>query len=604
MKNIILLSVLITCFAFAQEQSWQKDWSEGSGVPGPVNQWLYSFDSSEGVNYWALSDNNPVLELNQYDIITVVDNFTDGVAICSEDLDNDGDMDLVATSGTGNTIHWWENVSGNGLVWDEHSISEDFPGCFTVFVADVNGDGFMDVASAARFDDELAWWQNPGMAGEVWTKHIIASDFNEAFLIRLVDIDGDSDLDAIASGIIENTIHWFENTDGIGESWSQHLVYDLGSMARSLEGVDMDNDGDMDITVSGGPALCWLKNMDGTGTTWSLVPVTPVTTSIIDLIPFDMDNDGDADLLGVKELGFNSETCWENSDGQGTTWIRHELVHFGAGGRRVFAADINQDNWDDVVIVSQFGGSVEAWENIDGTGTDWNRTIINGDFPGALDVTCADFDGNGVPDIAVISDNGTIAWWQHTPFPESGWLESSIERNSGEIEYTSFTSYRVEPPGTSITYYMRGSDDWNNMGDWVGPLTPPCDLTGVLAGTKYIQYKVHLTTDDPLVTPRLHSIYAYWHYLGIEDNPEGFLLIGPALNPSSGNCSIGFSLPHLAEVQFSVFDLSGRKCFELQPREYFSGINHVELPDLPPGIYVLQMSSEEFTDSCRIVRIN
>ena len=604
MRTLMLLFVLIPFVIYAQGDSWQTDWSEGPGVPGPVNQWLYSFDSSEGVNYWALANNNPALELNQYDMITVAESFSGGASIASADIDNDGDIDLIATSASDNSIHWWENVAGNGLVWDEHSITEDFPGCFAVYVADVDGDGFMDVASAARITDELAWWQNPGVAGEVWTKHQIASDFVEAFLIRLVDIDGDGDLDAIASGITENTVHWFENTDEIGESWSQHLVYDLGDMVRSIEGVDIDNDGDMDITAAGGSVMCWLNNIDGTGTTWSLVPVTPPAIAIIDLIPFDMDNDGDVDLLGVKESGYWQESCWENTNGLGTAWVRHELTNYASGSRRVFAADINQDGWEDAVTISQMEGSVKAWENIDGTGTDWNRTIINWDFLGALDVTCADFNGNGVPDIAGVSNNGTIAWWQHTPFPESGWLESSIEHNPGNLEYTSFEAYGVEPPGTSITYYLRGSDDPNDMGDWVGSLTPPCDLSEVLAGTEYLQYKVLLTTDDPLVTPRLNTLHVYWYYLGIEGNPESFALLGPDVNPSPGTASVRFSLPWLTEVQFSVFDLSGRKCFEFQPEEYSRGINQLNLPDLPPGIYILQMVTEDFTDNCRIVRVN
>ena len=187
---------------------------------------------------------------------------------------------------------------------------------------------------------------------------------------------------------------------------------------------------------------------------------------------------------------------------------------------------------------------------------------------------------------------------------KTGWLESSIEHNPGELEYTNFTAASIQPPGTSITYYLRASDDPNDMGEWSEALTPPCDLTGILSGTEYLQYKVVLTTDDPQVTPLLANLFVHWYYLGLEEDPEGFALFGPALNPSSGNCSVAFSIPRTADVQFSVFDLSGRRCIELQPREYFSGVQQVELPDLPPGIYVLRMSSEEFTDTCRIVRLN
>ena len=603
MNILSLLSIFILTFSESQNLSFQTDWSGGPGVPGPEYVWGDCFNTSEGINYWGLSDEEN-LELSQYSIATAVDtDFFNGASICSDDMDNDGDIDLVATSGDTGTIHWWENVSGNGLVWDEHSITENFPGCFAVYVADVDGDGFMDVTSATRVADELAWWQNPGMPGGNWAKHIITTDFTDAYLIQLVDIDGDNDLDAVGSALGQQIVYWFENTDGTGQSWSEHLAYDLGAIIRSFDAVDMDGDGDIDITTSGGPVLYWLNNIDGTGSTWSREPIISLH-GIEDIVHFDMDNDGDVDLLASREYGDSNEFCLENTNGLGTEWIQHDLYNSETGSRRICTADIYQNGFDDAVTVSEDNGIVKVWGNTNGTGTEWSQVIVDGNFPGAADVTCADFNGDNTPDIAAVSSNGTIAWWQHTAFPESGWLESTIDANLAEIEYTYFYVDAVVPQGTSITYYLRASDDWNNMGDWLGPLVPPINITGMLAGTQYIQYKVVLTTADPQVTPQLNRLNVNWYLVGIEENPEEFALFGPTMNPSSGNCSVGFSLPCVAEVQFSVFDLSGRKCFELQPLEYPAGINHLKLSDLPPGIYVLQMSAEDFTDSCRIVRIN
>jgi flagellar hook assembly protein FlgD len=44
----------------------------------------------------------------------------------------------------------------------EQAISISADGAFTVYVADVDGDGDMDVLSASLNDDKIAWYENDG----------------------------------------------------------------------------------------------------------------------------------------------------------------------------------------------------------------------------------------------------------------------------------------------------------------------------------------------------------------------------------------------------------------------------------------------------------
>ena len=41
----------------------------------------------------------------------------------------------------------------------KHLLDDNFDGATAVFPADVNADGAMDFVAAARYQDEVAWWQ-------------------------------------------------------------------------------------------------------------------------------------------------------------------------------------------------------------------------------------------------------------------------------------------------------------------------------------------------------------------------------------------------------------------------------------------------------------
>jgi hypothetical protein len=80
------------------------------------------------------------------------------------DFDGDGDLDVVAIgSGAFNSVGIWENLGG-GIFGPLQAIevgnSQQILGGQALFVADVDGDGVVDVLTASSFDDKLAWYRN------------------------------------------------------------------------------------------------------------------------------------------------------------------------------------------------------------------------------------------------------------------------------------------------------------------------------------------------------------------------------------------------------------------------------------------------------------
>ena len=83
-------------------------------------------------------------------------------------------------------------------------------------VADVDGDGDLDIISASEADDTIAWYINDGAKDPMWTAVDIATTADGAMNVDVGDIDGDGDLDIVSASIYDNTIAWYENQGAAG----------------------------------------------------------------------------------------------------------------------------------------------------------------------------------------------------------------------------------------------------------------------------------------------------------------------------------------------------------------------------------------------------
>ena len=75
-------------------------------------------------------------------------------------MDGDGDMDIVSAEPTFNIIAWYENNNGDGSSWTRERITSYASQARSVFAADMDGDGDMDIVSASSGDNTVAWYEN------------------------------------------------------------------------------------------------------------------------------------------------------------------------------------------------------------------------------------------------------------------------------------------------------------------------------------------------------------------------------------------------------------------------------------------------------------
>ena len=135
-------------------------------------------------------------------------------SVYAADLDGDGDTDVVGGSDETHIVVWWENTAGDGSVWSEQEIGGGFERPNSLYAADLDGDGDTDVLSADTGAGDVAWWENTAGDGSVWSEHTIDAAFDGAFSVFAADVDGDGDADVLGAAGIDHDITWWENQGG------------------------------------------------------------------------------------------------------------------------------------------------------------------------------------------------------------------------------------------------------------------------------------------------------------------------------------------------------------------------------------------------------
>ena len=198
-------------------------------------------------------------------------NFGGGVG----DINGDGRPDIVRPDA------WFEAPQDiRKGQWKEHPLqlgslepgkSEHTP---QILVYDVDDDGLNDIITSSAHRYGLFWYKQ-GKDGS-WTQNVIDKSWSQVHSLSLVDLDQDGDMDFATGkrfyahnggdpGAEEPLgVYWYElRRRGEKVRWIKHEIsYDKGiGAALNIPVADIDNDGDMDLVVTGkwaGPV--WFEN--------------------------------------------------------------------------------------------------------------------------------------------------------------------------------------------------------------------------------------------------------------------------------------------------------------------------------------------------------
>jgi hypothetical protein len=126
------------------------------------------------------------------------------------DFDGDGDGDVLTTSPHAYGIWWHEQVAPHQ--WKTHEIDRSFSQTHSVMLADLNGDGLADFVTGKRWwahakgdpgVDEpavICWFELRRENGRpLWIRHQFDHDSGVGTQFEIADVDGDGYLDVVTS---------------------------------------------------------------------------------------------------------------------------------------------------------------------------------------------------------------------------------------------------------------------------------------------------------------------------------------------------------------------------------------------------------------------
>ena len=335
----------------------------------------------------------------------------------SADLDNDGDLDIVSISASDRTIAWFENLDGLGDFGEKHVIYNDpnnFPIRKALLVYDMDDDGDLDVLTAVPSPvivyGKLLWYENRLNEGfNVWSSTNINSNIGASFM-RMADIDNDGVVDIVSNAMHNNfnneKLVWLQKP----EVGSQYIIKTIDESANNLVDVsigDVDNDGDLDIVAIFNYYIFLYKNLDGLGNDWEKSPISLDFDYRRSIDFVDIDNDGDNDIL----FGSSNDTkiAWfENTDGLGAFNVEHVI---STTMNIAYPVDFDLDGDIDILCADQYPGVVTLYQNIDGLGNFNNGQIIVDNFVQTSSIHTSDINNDGVLDIvATFGSDNTIIW--------------------------------------------------------------------------------------------------------------------------------------------------------------------------------------------------
>ena len=160
------------------------------------------------------------------------------------DMNRDGRGDVLLGASTEGTFTWWEQPADLAQEWKRHVIAKE-PGGSHPRAADLNGDGQPDVFGSTGHGQGIYWYEAPA-----WKRHVIDADLRDVHAFDIADLDGDGDMDAAGCSFSAKVVRWWENLGG-GKFTAHDIDTTNDQQAYDLKIVDLDGDGRKDLLLAG-----------------------------------------------------------------------------------------------------------------------------------------------------------------------------------------------------------------------------------------------------------------------------------------------------------------------------------------------------------------
>jgi hypothetical protein len=346
------------------------------------------------------------------------------------DLDNDGDLDVVASK-------YWQGFMGsaNGFV----VLKNDGTGFFNatpvhysspqtsgfVETTDFNNDGFKDVVvsnSGANYQgSSISVYRNQGN-GTFGTPSTFTVGTGPAG-IAAADFNGDGSIDLAVANYgtfgSQNTIKVLLNSGG--GAFAPAVSFLAGSSPYRIAAGRINADNSMDLVVANENGFVNVLINSGTGS-FSNRAEYSVSQPGNGLFPSvslsDVDNDNDQDIL-YSNLNLGSVSLFRNQGGVFSAPETIQMNLFAGGTMDIETADLNGDGWRDLVTTSTDARTMDGYQvSLNNGSGGFLPAYRNPAGQNTVDIMLGDVDNDGRIDI-LTADSYSMQITMHRNFGQT-----------------------------------------------------------------------------------------------------------------------------------------------------------------------------------------
>ncbi|MCD4731219.1 MAG: T9SS type A sorting domain-containing protein [Bacteroidales bacterium] len=459
------------------------------------------------------------------------------------------------------------SVHSQNMMFMRHPIDLDFDGIHRIKMIDLDGDNDLDIIGGSEItpitaSKGLALWINEG--NNTWTRFTIDASFIHVMSVDTADINNDSFTDVIASSWQLHQIVWLKNSGDPTQSWTKYIIKSGLTNAHDAQCVDIDDDGDIDIVgVGTTPGSIIVCENDGSLTNWPSKVVTNSFSGALSVYLTDLDKDNYIDIIGTAS-NLNQIAWWKNNGSNPINWTKKIIASNFVGASGIDVVDMNNDNQEDIISNAWKSNQVAYWICDDIQNNSWTEYNVSSQLDTAAAVQSRDLDQDGDIDIVAVGKiPGELVIYENSNFT---WNKIQLQNN-----FYGGTALEIADLDED------GDDD-------------------IIAGASYL------------------GVLYWWEntlYTSVKNDEENyavsqFYLFQNYPNPFNPATTIDFRLPKSSYVKLSIYDISGRLVETLVNEEKKSGYYTIQwnAEKESSGIYLYRIDAGEFSSvkKCIVVK--